>query len=98
MSTMSSSQHAHAPGSVVEPAYRLAEADGNRPRLTEVLDHVGVEDRGAHQAPRRLHREILGAGRTTAPFGPIRCAITGMLSMNHLLGVALRSRGDITPQ
>jgi len=33
----------------------LAEADGNRTRLTEILDHVGVEDRGGHQAPRRLH-------------------------------------------
>ena len=31
-----------------------AEADGNRTRLVELLDHVGVEDRGDHQAPRRL--------------------------------------------
>jgi hypothetical protein len=28
---------------------RLAEADGNRTRLTQVLGHVGVEDRAAHQ-------------------------------------------------
>src|SRR2546427_711499 len=31
-----------------------AEADGNRTRLTELLGHVGFEDRGGHQAPRRL--------------------------------------------
>ncbi len=30
---------------------RVAEADGNRTRLAEVLGHVGVEDRGGHQAP-----------------------------------------------
>ena len=29
----------------------LAEADGNRTRLAEMLDHYGVEDRGGHQAP-----------------------------------------------
>jgi hypothetical protein len=39
---------------------RLAEADGNRTRLVELLDHVGVEDRGGHQAPIRLRHEILG--------------------------------------
>lgn len=32
----------------------VAEADGNRTRLTEVLGHVGFEDRGGHQAPIRL--------------------------------------------
>ncbi len=37
----------------------LAEADGNRTRLVEVLDHVGVEDRGGHQAPIRLRPRIL---------------------------------------
>src|SRR5436853_529761 len=29
----------------------VAEADGNRTRLAEILGHVGVEDRGAHQEP-----------------------------------------------
>jgi len=29
----------------------LAEADGNRTRLTEILGHVGFEDREDHQAP-----------------------------------------------
>jgi len=29
----------------------LAEADGNRTRLTEILGHVGFEDREGHQAP-----------------------------------------------
>ena len=29
----------------------LAEADGNRTRLAEVLGHVGFEDREGHQAP-----------------------------------------------
>jgi hypothetical protein len=29
----------------------LAEADGNRTRLTEVLGHVGFRGRGGHQAP-----------------------------------------------
>src|SRR6478672_12398309 len=33
---------------------RLAEADGNRTRQTEILDLVGVEDRGDHQEPTRL--------------------------------------------
>jgi len=28
-----------------------AEADGNRTRLAEILDHVGFEDRGGHQTP-----------------------------------------------
>ncbi len=32
----------------------LAEADGNRTRLTEMLGHVGFEDRGEHQLPERL--------------------------------------------
>jgi hypothetical protein len=40
---------------------RSAEADGNRTRLVELLDHVGVEDRGGHQAPIRLRPKILGA-------------------------------------
>ena len=35
----------------------MAEADGNRTRLVEMLDHVGFEDRGGHQAPRRLRDE-----------------------------------------
>jgi len=38
------------------PVGSMAEADGNRTRLIELLDHVGVEDRGGHQAPIRLHR------------------------------------------
>jgi hypothetical protein len=29
----------------------VAEADGNRTRLTEVLGHVGFRGRGGHQAP-----------------------------------------------
>src|SRR3954454_21332852 len=33
---------------------RPAEADGNRTRLTEILGHVGFEDRGEHQLPERL--------------------------------------------
>ena len=33
---------------------RVAETDGNRTRQTEVLGLTGVEDRGAHQEPRRL--------------------------------------------
>ena len=37
----------------------LAEADGNRTRLVEMLDHVSFEDRGGHQAPIRLRCEIL---------------------------------------
>jgi hypothetical protein len=32
----------------------MAEADGNRTRLAEILDHVGFEDREGHQAPIRL--------------------------------------------
>ena len=33
------------------PARTVAEADGNRTRLTEVLGHVGFRGRGGHQAP-----------------------------------------------
>jgi hypothetical protein len=33
------------------PHGELAEADGNRTRLTEVLGHVGFRGRGGHQAP-----------------------------------------------
>lgn len=33
------------------PDDELAEADGNRTRLTEVLGHVGFRGRGGHQAP-----------------------------------------------
>ena len=29
----------------------LAETDGNRTRLTELLGHVGFRGRGGHQAP-----------------------------------------------
>ena len=29
----------------------LAEADGNRTRLTELLGHVGFRGRGGHQTP-----------------------------------------------
>ncbi len=29
----------------------MAEADGNRTRLTEHVGHYGFEDRGGHQAP-----------------------------------------------
>lgn len=29
----------------------LAEVDGNRTRLTEILGHIGFEDRGGHQTP-----------------------------------------------
>jgi selenide,water dikinase len=34
----------------------VAEADGNRTRLTEMLGHYGFEDRGEHQLPERLPR------------------------------------------
>jgi len=34
----------------------VAEADGNRTRLTEILGHTGFEDREGHQAPTRLRR------------------------------------------
>ena len=30
---------------------RVAEADGNRTRLTELLGHVGFRGRGGHQTP-----------------------------------------------
>ena len=46
----------------------MAEADGNRTRLTEILGHVGFEDRGGHQAPLRLPRRVvskLGAQRAS---------------------------------
>ena len=33
---------------------KLAEVDGNRTRLAELLGHVGFEDRGDHQAPSHL--------------------------------------------
>lgn len=32
----------------------MAEADGNRTRLAELLGHYGFEDRGEHQLPKRL--------------------------------------------
>jgi len=35
-----------------------AEVNGNRTRLVEMLGHVGFEDRGGHQAPTHLRREI----------------------------------------
>src|SRR5947199_322925 len=35
----------------------MAEADGNRTRLTRVPGHIGFEDRGGHQAPTRLRGE-----------------------------------------
>ena len=43
-----------------------AEAGGNRIRLVEVLDHVGVEDRRGHQAPIRLRAKIV----SLSGFGP----------------------------
>ncbi len=33
------------------PAGELAEADGNRTRLAEMLGHVGFRGRGGHQTP-----------------------------------------------
>jgi hypothetical protein len=33
---------------------QVAEAEGNRTPLTEILGHNGFEDRGGHQAPLRL--------------------------------------------
>jgi hypothetical protein len=33
----------------------VAEADGNRTRQAEILGLLGVEDRGDHQEPGRLH-------------------------------------------
>jgi hypothetical protein len=32
----------------------VAEADGNRTRLTRIPGHIGFEDRGEHQLPERL--------------------------------------------
>ena len=34
---------------------QVAEADGNRTRLTRIPGHTGFEDREGHQAPKRLH-------------------------------------------
>ena len=48
---------------------RVAEADGNRTRLTEILGHYGFEDRGEHQLPERLpapHPGDLGPGAAGA--------------------------------
>ena len=39
---------------------RLAEADGNRTRLVEVLDHVGFEDRGATGRPAASNHNLHG--------------------------------------
>jgi len=44
----------------------MAEADGNRTRLTEFLGHVGFEDRGAHQDAYASPRPPL-AGRCGCP-------------------------------
>ncbi len=41
----------------------VAEADGNRTRLAEILGHVSFEDREGHQAPLRLHAEHQVSGR-----------------------------------
>ena len=50
----------------------LAEADGNRTRLTEILGHVGFEDRGGHQTPRRLPADLLPpGGRAGRPRGGV---------------------------
>src|SRR6478736_3021908 len=43
----------------------LAEADGNRTRLTRMPGHTGFEDREGHQAPARLPRAPTRAGRRT---------------------------------
>ena len=43
----------------------MAEADGNRTRLTELLGHVGFEDRGAHQDAYASPRPPLGAVRSS---------------------------------
>ena len=40
----------------------LAEADGNRTRLTRMPGHTGFEDREGHQAPSRLPRAPARAG------------------------------------
>ena len=54
----------------------VAEADGNRTRLAELLDHVGFEDRGGHQAPSRLparnptQRPTHRRGRSRRPAAP----------------------------
>src|SRR5579863_6773328 len=44
---------------------RMAEADGNRTRLTGILGHTDFEDQEGHQAPRRLREE--GRGMTRPP-------------------------------
>ena len=48
----------------------MAEADGNRTRLTEILGHVGFEDRGGHQTPRRLPADHLAAHAGPAQYRP----------------------------
>jgi hypothetical protein len=59
-----------APSITRQPLPELAEADGNRTRLTEILGHVGFEDRGGHQAPLRLpHSDILPGPPGRAPGG-----------------------------
>src|SRR5690606_8777214 len=40
------------------PRVAVAEADGNRTRLTRIPDHAGFEDREGHQPPERLHQEL----------------------------------------
>ena len=46
--------HDHHVSRTVSAGQPVAEADGNRTRLAEILGHVGFEDRGGHQAPLRL--------------------------------------------
>src|SRR5450756_925266 len=42
----------------MDASVRMAEADGNRTRLTRIPGHTGFEDREGHQAPVRLHVTI----------------------------------------
>ncbi|MDX6307236.1 MAG: hypothetical protein QOI06_282 [Nocardioidaceae bacterium] len=63
------------PLSVPQPAdgggtrwLRVAEADGNRTRLTEMLGHNGFEDRAHHQT-RYASVDSVGTARDTR-FGP----------------------------
>jgi len=49
----------------------VAEADGNRTRLTGILGHADFEDQEGHQAPRRLREEGRGtAGPPSRPLAP----------------------------